>query len=253
MLGDRKGLSSQISRITRIPGSVLRRKDGLPVRQILNGISVSEKFRWAAGRMCTRREDIAYSLLGLFDVNMPLLYGEREKAFYRLQEGILKTCDDHSILAFRSLKPPALPAAERGFCTPVFAGGPDYFQDDIHSDWSAHPGKSRTSFVDGDLSIELLICQPLESPFGATPQDHHVGILDCVIGKDLLSRPAILLRMLEGSDKFLRIGNGLLFKVGPDDPTSCTLLGYEDEEDYRGKWSDTLRVLPESTNARLNL
>lgn len=50
----------------------------------------------------TRIEDRAYCLLGLFDVNMPLLYGEGEKAFIRLQEEIVKDSDDESIFAWRA-------------------------------------------------------------------------------------------------------------------------------------------------------
>ncbi|RFU24402.1 hypothetical protein B7463_g11935, partial [Scytalidium lignicola] len=53
---------------------------------------------WAAGRTTTRVEDMAYCLLGIFDVNMPLLYGEGQKAFVRLQEEIAKDYDDHSLL-----------------------------------------------------------------------------------------------------------------------------------------------------------
>lgn len=241
-LGDRSSLAAHISAISRVPESILRRKTDPSIGELLRRFSVAEKFRWAAGRQCTRSEDTAYSLLGIFDVSIPLLYGEGDKAFHRLEEGILKHSDDHSILAFRSLEPPAPPTAERAIYTPVFAGRPDFFQDEIRMDWSAHPGKNRTTFVDGDLNIELLICQPLESPFGLTPRDHYIGILDCVIGQDLLSRPAILLRMLEGSDKFLRIGNGLLFKVSPNDPASCVLLGYEDDEEYRGGYSSPPQV-----------
>jgi hypothetical protein len=58
---------------------------------------------WAARRSTSREEDQAYSLLGIFDVNMPLLYGEGGvKAFYRLQEEIIRTSTfaDHSILAW---------------------------------------------------------------------------------------------------------------------------------------------------------
>ncbi|KAI0457300.1 HET-domain-containing protein [Xylaria acuta] len=44
--------------------------------------------------------DIAYCLLGLFNVNMPLLYGEGAMAFVRLQEEIMKVSDDHSIFAW---------------------------------------------------------------------------------------------------------------------------------------------------------
>lgn len=53
---------------------------------------------WAAYRVSTRLEDIAYSLMGIFDINMPLLYGEKRKAFVRLQEEIVRANDDPTIL-----------------------------------------------------------------------------------------------------------------------------------------------------------
>ncbi|KAE9373726.1 HET-domain-containing protein, partial [Stipitochalara longipes BDJ] len=58
---------------------------------------VAQKMSWVARRKTTRVEDMAYCLLGLFDVNMPLLYGEGENSFRRLQLEILKTSDDESI------------------------------------------------------------------------------------------------------------------------------------------------------------
>ncbi|CAF9924125.1 hypothetical protein IMSHALPRED_006114 [Imshaugia aleurites] len=63
--------------------------------------SVAAKMSWASGRTTTRLEDIAYSLMGLFEVNMPLLYGEGSKAFTRLQHEIVKISDDESIFAWR--------------------------------------------------------------------------------------------------------------------------------------------------------
>lgn len=62
--------------------------------------SVASRMAWAANRETTRLEDTAYSLLGIFDVNMPLLYGEGEKAFIRLQEQILSQSDDETIFAW---------------------------------------------------------------------------------------------------------------------------------------------------------
>jgi hypothetical protein len=59
--------------------------------------SVAEKMSWASKRKTTRLEDTAYCLMGLFDVNMPLLYGEGRKAFYRLQLEIIKNSPDESI------------------------------------------------------------------------------------------------------------------------------------------------------------
>lgn len=55
---------------------------------------------WARNRQTTRTEDIAYCLLGIFDVHMPLLYGEGEKAFVRLQEEIMKHSDDQTLFAW---------------------------------------------------------------------------------------------------------------------------------------------------------
>lgn len=56
---------------------------------------------WAADRQTTRPEDKAYSLMGLFRVNMPTLYGEgEESAMFRLQSEIFKDTGDHSTLAW---------------------------------------------------------------------------------------------------------------------------------------------------------
>lgn len=55
---------------------------------------------WAAHRHTSRIEDRACSLLGIFDINMPMHYGEGSKAFIRLQEEIIKSWCDHSIFAW---------------------------------------------------------------------------------------------------------------------------------------------------------
>jgi len=64
------------------------------------GLSVAQRMCWASTRKTTRVEDIAYCLLGIFDLNMPLLYGEGKKAFIRLQEEIIKRLSDDSIFAW---------------------------------------------------------------------------------------------------------------------------------------------------------
>ncbi|KAH8602820.1 heterokaryon incompatibility protein-domain-containing protein [Bisporella sp. PMI_857] len=63
--------------------------------------SIAEKMSWAASRQTIRTEDMAYCLFGIFGVNMPLLYGEGERAFSRLQSEIIKTSGDHSFLAYQ--------------------------------------------------------------------------------------------------------------------------------------------------------
>lgn len=61
---------------------------------------VAQKMSWASRRQTTRLEDEAYSLMGLFGVNMPTIYGEGRRAFIRLQEEIMRVSDDHSIFAW---------------------------------------------------------------------------------------------------------------------------------------------------------
>jgi hypothetical protein len=62
--------------------------------------SVAQKMSWAALRQTTRLEDVAYCLLGLFDINMTTIYGEGWNAFTRLQLKILSTTHDESIFAW---------------------------------------------------------------------------------------------------------------------------------------------------------
>jgi hypothetical protein len=92
-IGTKATLLSFISRATGIDKNTLLNPE-------LSSLSIARKMSWASKRQTTRSEDIAYCLLGIFDINMPLLYGEGDKAFIRLQEEILKGTDDHSIFAW---------------------------------------------------------------------------------------------------------------------------------------------------------
>ena len=80
-------------------------RTGIDPEVILTGAwsscCTAQRMSWAADRVTSRQEDMAYCLMGLFNVNMPLLYGEGgEKAFIRLQEEIMKESDDQSIFAW---------------------------------------------------------------------------------------------------------------------------------------------------------
>ncbi|KAI1769872.1 HET-domain-containing protein [Hypoxylon cercidicola] len=67
----------------------------------LESASIAKRMSWASRRKTTRSEDTAYCLMGIFDINMPLLYGEGPKAFKRLQEEIIKAYPtDHSLYAW---------------------------------------------------------------------------------------------------------------------------------------------------------
>ncbi|GAB1207955.1 hypothetical protein APSETT445_006692 [Aspergillus pseudonomiae] len=95
-LGDKASLGTRISQCTRIPESILLGE------QDLDTFSIAQRMSWAAERQTSRVEDRAYCLMGLFGVNMPLIYGEREAAFIRLQEEILRISEDHSLFAWKS-------------------------------------------------------------------------------------------------------------------------------------------------------
>lgn len=90
--------SHWISEITGIDESALR--DINYSRGGLGVYCVARRMSWASNRETTRTEDMAYCLLGIFNVSMPLLYGEGSMAFTRLQEEIIKRSDDESILAW---------------------------------------------------------------------------------------------------------------------------------------------------------
>ncbi|KAF2098833.1 HET-domain-containing protein, partial [Rhizodiscina lignyota] len=96
LIGDRMSLKEEIVEITNIEPEILEGN-----MMYLSSLSVAERMSWASKREVTREEDIAYCLLGLFDVNMPLLYGEGGvKAFIRLQEMIIENSRDLSVLAW---------------------------------------------------------------------------------------------------------------------------------------------------------
>ncbi|KAF9244462.1 hypothetical protein BU15DRAFT_85858 [Melanogaster broomeanus] len=67
-------------------------------------ISVSEKMRWASKRETQKVEDIAYSLLGIFDVSMPVAYGEGRRAFHRLMEAIAQSSTDPTLFAWSPIR-----------------------------------------------------------------------------------------------------------------------------------------------------
>lgn len=95
-VGTKVELKEAISSVTGIEASYL-----VSSKTIFEA-SVAMRMSWASNRSTSRTEDLAYCLLGLFDVNMPLLYGEGQKSFLRLQLEIIKVSDDESIFAWTS-------------------------------------------------------------------------------------------------------------------------------------------------------
>ncbi|KAK1753708.1 heterokaryon incompatibility protein-domain-containing protein [Echria macrotheca] len=188
-IGNRADLADLISRITGVDDFLLTRKPvknmavrtrvynlnpkssqqvyweappSVSLRAILKSTSIAHKMSWASKRDTTRVEDIAYCLLGIFDINMPLLYGEGSKAFLRLQEQILLSSDDQSLLAWSFLGYEMTEVSEqeasRGWGlasaalpkAPVLAVSPAYFEKcrgfkQVHADEITPPFSTMTN------------------------------------------------------------------------------------------------------------
>ena len=99
VIGSRADLAEELEAVTRVPKSVLQ------LSQKASEISIMRRMSWACRRKTTRVEDEAYALLGIFNVNMPTLYGEGRRAFQRLQEEIMRTHHDTTLFAWGNCGP----------------------------------------------------------------------------------------------------------------------------------------------------
>lgn len=140
-LGTKDGLSLLLAHRTGIEDVILQ---GLAP---ISTACVAQRMSWASSRVTTRVEDTAYCLLGIFNVNMPMLYGEGRRAFVRLQEEIVKRSDDHSLFAWpiKDTQPSGL-----------LADSPEAFAtcQKVVSRNSRH-GRSAYSLTNRGLSVQL--------------------------------------------------------------------------------------------------
>ncbi|KLJ08815.1 hypothetical protein EMPG_15754 [Blastomyces silverae] len=127
LIGTKYSMKPHISTITTIDEETLMNQRGLAES------SIARRMSWAARRETTRAEDIAYCLMGIFGVNMPLLYGEgAEKAFIRLQEEIMRKSEDHTLFAWtsvddgRTLQPGRKPRGPLALSPSEFASSADF-------------------------------------------------------------------------------------------------------------------------------
>lgn len=86
-------LDKVIKKVTSIPADCMRSSI------TKDWPTVALKMSWASRRETSREEDEAYSLLGTFGVNMPLLYGEGDRVFSRLREEIIRQSSDSTVFA----------------------------------------------------------------------------------------------------------------------------------------------------------
>ncbi|KZM22047.1 uncharacterized protein EKO05_0007853 [Ascochyta rabiei] len=193
LLGEKIEFLQELSLATGIPVYVLEE------RRSVSEVSVAERMSWAAHRLTTRVEDLAYCLLGLFDIQMPLLYGEGNKAFIRLQEEILKTTDDYSLFAWRALD--CTPSTYRG----LLARSPLEFRDCKSLEREDSISVFPVNLTPIGLHIQL--------EFLANPHD-KTRILALVRASNSLNqRLAISLKCLDGLAQYARVDAGTLTSI----------------------------------------
>ena len=164
-------------------------EDVLAGRASPSQCSIAQRMSWAAERETTRVEDRAYCLLGIFEVAMAQIYGEREKAFLRLQRTIAQQSKDESIFAWSM----GLEQNEKDY-TGLFAPSPSSYRD--CSNIVCTRGSTGFPETNGELSITLRT-----SPYS---MDTFYATLNCTYIANPDSRIAILLTRLSTENEYLR-------------------------------------------------
>lgn len=201
---------------------------GRSLSHVLQSCSVAQRMSWASRRNTTRVEDGAYCLLGIFGVNMPLLYGEGTRAFLRLQEEIIKTTDDQSILAF-ARSGPEWPFEGQAS---LLAETPHYFADKGNISPVTWADKFSMTPSSMSINIEMMLCSlkdwdpefdrppsPLAPEAGKVPHEDRLwlGILSCSDATVHHSpqHPAIVLQEVNREKSiFRRVYSNRVFEVG---------------------------------------
>ncbi|KAG1800530.1 uncharacterized protein BJ212DRAFT_111655 [Suillus subaureus] len=223
-IGSKATFVDILEKITRIRQDILL---GIPCKP-----SIAEKMSWAAGRKTQKIEDRAYSLMGLFGIHMPIIYGEGEKAFRRLQLKIMKSSDDQTIFAWKDSLDYPHPDRTRG----LLASAPDVFLrgspivpiDDSDLIDSLHTARSPNPFHNLPRGYSILndgirITLPMKEA-----GDAWLAVLRCK-GKDQKFPYGIYLTKRENCDGFLR--------------TLPTKLQVLDSEDLKDLAPQTIRIV----------
>ncbi|KAH9890806.1 heterokaryon incompatibility protein-domain-containing protein [Xylariomycetidae sp. FL2044] len=217
--GDKETLHEQIHRVTGVDNAVLIDSEAL------HSFPLCRKMSWAALRNTTKVEDLAYCLLGLFNVNLPLIYGEGRRSFIRLQEEILKETSDLSLFAWTSTQ--RIPSTMRG----LLAQSPSEFahcRNLVRYRDYMSPGAELTVTSNG-VKIE-------GSTYAFVGRDHVLG-LDCTSAES--GSPAgIGIYLKKTSSGYVRLRPHLLFtwgfpEIGNGTPTAVCVPKSLSEGDIR--------------------
>jgi hypothetical protein len=190
--GSKASLAADIAYATGIDESVLFRI-GPDLQSSLAAIPVCRKMSWASNRQTERKEDIAYCLMGIFGVNMSLIYGEGTNAFIRLQKEIIESTNDLTILAWKSQGQQHLPWDNFG----ILAQSPREFSDSkdiiLSQDLKYNPDFSVTNKglrITVALPVTCGIEKPIMSLYCHRQDRPHesLGIYLGILGGEVYSR-----------------------------------------------------------------
>jgi hypothetical protein len=200
-LGTKMDLAETIFNITEIPRDTLIYGDAF-------GESVSRRMSWAAKRQTTRIEDMAYCLLGIFDINMPLLYGEGERAFQRLQEEIVKITDDETIFAWK--------AENSTFATwrSLFARSPaEFSQSGLIVPNPNYSGRYSQSHVitNKGLRIRLRLSSRKDIEKGWHSRTEFIAVLKCHPDRNIWAPPICICIKRVFGDEYVRVDANQLY------------------------------------------
>ncbi|KAG0700564.1 hypothetical protein DFH29DRAFT_614532 [Suillus ampliporus] len=145
---DDAALVFALSRVTKIPPNDLCNFRPGPNR-------AWEKMTWAAGRKTTRIEDIAYSLIGIFDISMTIAYGEGDRAFKRFMAEFIQNCKEWQILVWAGGLPgcPTDPACYRTINEPAL----EMLKNRQISWWGEGCGDSDFTITKRGVQVRLLM------------------------------------------------------------------------------------------------
>lgn len=131
--------------------------------------SIATRMSWAGHRSTTRVEDQAYCLMGLFGINMALLYGEGSNAFQRLQLEIIKSSDDESIFAWNN--------HVETIGAEVLARSPSWFSfsGDIEPYELVNSGKSEFAMTNKGLAINVSLLEYCGAKFAGAPTNNDMN------------------------------------------------------------------------------
>lgn len=210
-IGTKGDLCGAIESITGIPSSFL-----LGITE-LHHASVAQRMSWAAKRATKRQEDMAYCLLGIFGVSIPMIYGEGDKAFRRLQEQIIKDIGDDSILAWDLDAGGA--SAEN--CSPSLFGSalaphPSHFANSGRIVPTGPPAHGSFDMHGGSLRLSLHLRTRWD--------DRILGLLNCGSEQDPKAVVAIPLIAAPGENQYARPQGQPAFLTAPPLPGSSTTL-----------------------------